>query len=127
MVRIAAVFTLALWCPACGKASSSSPQTAQNVTAARLAGAWEGTGNQTIGFVSETGVFRISWRTRDGQGAGGGAFRLTLRSAISGRPIRVIADQAGAGGGTVDFVDDPRLYEFLVDSTNVEWSIRVEE
>jgi hypothetical protein len=54
-------------------------------------------------------------------------FQLTLRSGISGRPLKVIADHRGDGEGSVEFGDDPRMYEFLVDSTGVEWAITVEE
>jgi hypothetical protein len=50
-----------------------------------------------------------------------------LRSGISGRPIKIITEYRGAGAGSEEFGDDPRMYEFLVDSTGVEWAISVEE
>ena len=55
------------------------------------------------------------------------SFQLTLRSGISGRPLKVITDHRGAGSGSVEFGDDPRMYEFLVDSSGVDWSVSVEE
>ena len=88
---------------------------------------WEGHGNRTIGFTSETGVFRVSWKSFDPATPGAGAFRLTVRSAISGRELRTIADQKGEGAGSVNFTDDPRLYELLVDSSDVRWSISIDE
>lgn len=111
---------------ACRPAAEPSPSP-NRITQARQAGSWEGTGNKTIGFVSESGVFRLNWKTRNERPAGSGTFRLTVRSAISGRPIRVVADQHGEGSGTVDFVDDPRMYDFMVDSANIEWTFHVEE
>jgi len=33
----------------------------------------------------------------------------------------------GAGGGSVEFGDDPRMYEFLVESAGIDWSISVQE
>jgi hypothetical protein len=105
------------------KSSDAGPRTAQ----ATEVPSWEGTGDRTIGFVSESGVFRVNWKTRNERPAGSGMFRLTVRSAISGRPIRIIADQRGEGIGRVDFVDDPRLYEFIVESANVEWWFDAEE
>jgi|KBSSwiStaDraftv2_1062776.scaffolds.fasta_scaffold48762_3 hypothetical protein len=105
------------------KSSDAGRQTAR----AKHVGSWEGTGDRTIGFVSESGVFRVNWKTRNERPAGSGTFRLTVRSAISGRPIRIIADQRGEGSGTVDFVDDPRLYEFIVESANVGWWFGAEE
>src|SRR5688572_21034473 len=83
--------------------------------AARQLGAWSGRGSTTLGFVSESGSFRIIWNARNQDDARPGAFQLTLRSGISGRPMKVIADQKGAGRGSVEFGDDPRMYEFLVD------------
>jgi hypothetical protein len=115
--------TLAICClAACG---ASIPPPPRAISQASQAGAWNGTGNKTIGFVSESGVFRINWQTRDIGGGHDGAFRLTVRSAISGRPIRVVADEHGTRSGSFEFVDDPRMYEFLVDSAGVQWSIQV--
>ena len=39
----------------------------------------------------------------------------------------MIADHQGAGGGSVEFGDDPRMYEFLVESSGIDWSISVQE
>jgi hypothetical protein len=95
--------------------------------AMRELGSWSGTGNTTLGFVSESGSFRITWKAQNHDNARPGAFQLTLRSGISGRPMKVIADHRGASGGSVEFGDDPRLYEFFVESRGVEWSIAVQE
>lgn len=117
MVLVAAI--------ACGSTPEPARETAAPVT--RELGAWTGQGNTTLGFVSESGSFRITWKARNSDNARPGAFQLTLRSGISGRPMKVIADHQGAGGGSVEFGDDPRLYEFLVESNGIAWSISVEE
>jgi hypothetical protein len=90
-------------------------------------GSWKGEGNTTLGFVSETGSFRISWTAQNVDNAKPGSFMLTLRSGISGRTLKVIADHHSAGGGSVEFGDDPRLYEFLVESSGIKWAISVDE
>jgi hypothetical protein len=77
--------------------------------------------------VSESGSFRISWTTRNQDPRAPGFFQLTLRSGISGRPIKIITEHRGAGAGSEEFGDDPRLYEFLVESNGIEWSIAVVE
>ena len=64
--------------------------------ASRELGAWTGTGSTTLGFVSESGSFRITWKAQNQDNARPGAFHLTLRSGISGRPLKVIADHKGA-------------------------------
>jgi hypothetical protein len=93
----------------------------------RQLGSWNGAGSTTLGFVSESGSFRISWMAQNQDNAQPGTFMLTLRSGISGRPIKVIAEHRSAGGGSVEFGDDPRLYEFLVESKGINWHISVEE
>jgi hypothetical protein len=127
LVIRALVLSVIALVPACTPSSTGGPNERQMATVARQMGSWEGTGNKTVGFVSETGCFRINWKTRAEKAPGAGTFRLTVRSAISGRPIRVVADQQGEGAGTVDFADDPRMYDLMVDSTDIEWAFTVEE
>ena len=125
-MRNAALVALAVTAMACG----STPELARAPDAQparRELGSWNGTGNTTLGFVSESGSFRITWKAQNRDNARPGAFQLTLRSGISGRPMKVIADFKGAGGGSVEFGDDPRMYEFLVESHGIDWSITVEE
>ncbi|MCA1586591.1 MAG: hypothetical protein LC791_18075 [Acidobacteria bacterium] len=93
----------------------------------RPIGSWQGKGSRTIGVPSDSGRFRIAWQTRDEHPAGSGTFRLTVHSAVSGRPIQVVADHRGEGSGSAEFDDDPRPYNFMVDSAHVEWSLTVEE
>ncbi len=117
-----AVLTAAI---ACGTAPEPARETPAPVS--RELGAWTGTGSTTLGFVSESGSFRITWKARNQDDVRPGAFQLTLRSGISGRPMKVIADHKGAGGGSVEFGDDPRMYEFLVESKGTDWSVSVQE
>jgi hypothetical protein len=116
---------------ACGPAPDGATPDARRATppptAARELGSWTGKGNTTLGFVSESGSFRITWKAQNHDNTRPGAFQLTLRSGISGRPMKVIADHQGAGGGSVEFGDDPRMYEFLVESRGMDWSIAVHE
>jgi hypothetical protein len=98
------------------------------VAVTRTVGSWQGRGTTTVGDVpSETGRLRIHWQTANESSPGAGTFKLTLRSAISGRTIGIVADHKGTGGGTADFDEGHRTYDFLVESANVDWSFRVEE
>lgn len=124
-----------MWCPALAgltvflaacSPTRSEPQPIVAVT--RTVGSWQGRGTRTVGDVtSETGRFRIHWQTTNESPAGAGTFTLTLRSAISGRTIGIVADVTGTGAGAADFDEGPRTYDFLVESTNVDWTFRVEE
>ena len=104
----------------------SEPQPIVAVT--RPVGSWQGRGTATVGDIpSETGRFRITWETSNESPAGAGTFKLTLRSAISGRTIGIVADHRGNGTGTAEFDDGPRTYDFLVESSNIDWKFKVEE
>jgi hypothetical protein len=105
---------------------SSTPQ--QIVAVTRPVGSWQGHGTASVGDIpSETGRFLITWQTTNESPAGAGTFKLTMRSAISGRPLSVVVDHKGMGTGTANFDEGPRTYDFLVESTNVDWSFKVEE
>ena len=98
------------------------------VAVTRQVGSWSGRGTTTVGDVnSDTGRLRISWQTTNETVQGGGTFKLTLRSGVSGRTIAVIADHKGVGSGTVATDEGPRTYDFLVESANVDWAFQVEE
>jgi hypothetical protein len=104
----------------------SEPQPIVAVT--RPVGSWQGRGTATVGDIpSETGRFRIVWETTNESPAGTGRFKLTMRSAISGRTLGIVADHQGTGTGTADYDEGPRTYDFLVESANVDWTFRVEE
>ena len=104
----------------------SEPQPIVAVT--RPVGSWQGRGTATVGDIpSETGRFRIVWETSNESPAGAGTFKLTLRSAISGRTLGIVADHKGAGSGTAEYDEGPRTYDFLVESAHVDWKFRVEE
>lgn len=125
MPRGCGVLFLALSLTACTPAPSK-PQDIVAVT--REVGAWQGHGTATVGDIpSETGRFRIHWETANQSPAGAGRFKLTLRSAISGRTLQVVVDHTGVGAGTADFDEGPRTYDFLVESANLDWKFRVDE
>ena len=91
-------------------------------------GSWSGHGNgQTGSFSVETGALRLQWETRNENPAGTGTFRVSLHSAISGRPLQVAVDQRGAGRDTTYLEDDPRVSYLVVESANLDWTLNLEE
>ena len=106
---------------------NDSPPTPSLVATTRVVGTWEGRGNQTLGFTSESGRFRVNWQTRNENPPGTGTFHLTAHSAVSGRPIQAITTHRGVGTGSTNVDDDPRPYNLMVESNNVEWTISVED
>jgi hypothetical protein len=106
-----------------------APKPAQEqVVAWKHLGEWSGRGNaQTESFVGLTGSLRMRWHTKNEAPAGSGTFRLTLNSAISGRPLQETVDEKGPGEGTVYAAEDPRAFYVLVESANLDWSFTVDE
>lgn len=91
-------------------------------------GAWAGkTSMQTESFTGATGALRIVWTTKNPTAADGGSFRLTIHSAISGRPLDVAVDQRGPGADTAYVTEDPRAFFAVVDASNLEWAFTVDE
>ena len=94
----------------------------------RSIGSWSGRGNtQTESFTSDTGSFRVRWQTDHEAAPGDGTFRLTLHSAISGRPLAQAVDHRGVGADTSYVSEDPRVFYVVVDSARVEWRFTIDE
>jgi hypothetical protein len=120
------VATMALFAAACG--SPSIPAAKKDVVFWRPIGSWSGRGNVlTESFTSDSGSLRVRWTTSNVAPPGAGTFRLTARSAISGRPLKVAVDEQGAGGGTSYVDEDPHVFYMAVESANLDWSFTVEE
>ena len=114
-----------LFTAACESPREADPE--QVVIWNRL-GEWSGRGNrQTESFASDTGSLRVQWRTGNERPTGAGIFRLTIHSAISGRPLLVAVEHQGNGRDTAYISEDPRVFHAVVESANLDWSFTVEE
>lgn len=99
----------------------------------RPLGSWSGHGTrQTESFTSDTGALRIKWQTQRLAGSAGssgsaGTFRVTAHSAISGRPLEQAVDFRGEGSGIGYVSQDPHVFFLVVDSSQLSWTVTVEE
>lgn len=120
------VLTFVLALADCGRETQTSRAL---VPVEQQMGSWEGTESQTLGLVSQSGSFRIRWQSRvlDGATQSDARFLLTVHSGVSGRPLREVVDQRGGGAGAVNFEDDPRPYNLMVESSGVAWTVTVDE
>jgi hypothetical protein len=82
---------------------------------------------QTDSFNIESGQWRIKWTADNEQPPGSGALKVTIHSAISGRPLGIAIDHKGIGHDTALVTEDPRLYHLEVESHNVDWTLVIEE
>lgn len=112
----------------CESTTASVAATPAGVTRWHALGTWSGRGDiQTGSFDVTTGALRLRWETRDERAPGTGAFRVSLHSAISGRPLQTIVDTKGIGAGTAHLEDEPRVSYLVVESQNVGWTATLEE
>ena len=113
---------------ACSCRAAPAKAATREVVVWRPIGNWSGRGNtQTESFTSDTGSLRVRWQTDHEVAPGDGTFRLTLHSAISGRPLAQAVDHRGVGADTSYVSEDPRVFYFVVDSASVEWSFTIDE
>ncbi len=54
-------------------------------------------------------------------------FRVSLYSAISGRPLQTIVDTQRPGADTVDLAANPRVAYLLIESEQIRWRITLQE
>jgi len=135
----AALLGLCLAAGACRRADTAFATPADPEIAWRPLGSWSGHGNtQTESFTSDSGSLRVEWTTRKrSAGAkdtaasptkgGAGMFRLTIHSAISGRPLMEAVDEQGVGNGTAFVHEDPRVFFAVVESADLDWSFALQE
>jgi len=112
---------------ACGSQAPPKPP-ARDVVIWKQVGAWSGRGNiQTETFTSDTGGFRVRWETRNESTPGAGRLKVVFRSGDSGRPIIEAVDARGVGHDEEEVADNVRWYFLTIESTNVDWTVHVDE
>jgi hypothetical protein len=124
--RALSALTLVTVLADCGRHDEAEPPL---VPVVQPMATWEGTGNQTLGLVSQSGRFRLRWQTRPEPGRDGrdGIFKLTVHSGVSGRPLHEVADQRGPGDGAYNVEDDPRPFNLMVEASGLAWTIWADE
>ena len=89
---------------------------------------WAGRSNlQTESFTSETGSFQVHWVSKPDPGPASGHLKITLHSAVSGRPLSVVMEHDGPGEETVFASDDPREFFLVIDAERTNWSVKLDE
>lgn len=119
----AAALLATLGCTPGGDERQPSPATVWRPVAS-----WSGRETTTLEtFPISAGRLRLHWSTFNESPPGSGRFKLRLHSADSGRVLEEPVDARGVGGGTIDVYDEHLRFYLSVESTNVDWSVRVEE
>jgi len=109
----------------CGHESEQQPKPTFVVW--RTVWSWTGHGDYQSESFNESGEWRIKWETHNEKPPGTGRFKVTVSSAVSGRSILVPIDHKGEGHNIAYIRDEPRPYYLVIDSSNIDWSVTVEE
>ena len=89
---------------------------------------WSGRGNnETDSFNIGSGQWRIKWETSHEQAPGRGAFRVIVHSLVSGRYVSTPVDYKGVGSGIAYVAEDPRQFFLVIESSDIDWKVSVEE
>ena len=117
---------------ACGPRANQRAQAAAPNVVWRQLGSWSGRGSvQTESFTSDSGALRVRWEaslpSSSAAPVAPGVFRLNAHSAISGRLLQQVVDQAGAGSGVGYVQQDPHVFYVVVESNQLNWRFTVEE
>ena len=122
----AALLTAALVINACRSGPKPGPR--QVTVGWRPIASFSGHGDaQTDSFNIESGQWRIKWVTTNEKPPGAGTFKVTVHSAVSGRPLTVAVEHRGIGRDTAYVNEDPRLFHLVIESGGVDWSVSMEE
>jgi len=111
----------------CNRQPEPAPRTP--VTVWRTVATWTGRAPlQTESFISNTGLFRVHWEARPLQPPdNNGTLRITLHSAVSGRPLVDAVDHRGPGRDTVFLSEDPREFFLVIDDQGLDWTVTLDE
>ena len=92
-------------------------------------GSWSGRGNaQTDSFDIGFSQCRVRWEARNETPPGQGVLHVTVNSAVSGRELAVAVDHHRGVGRDLAYVAvDPHFSYLVIESSNVDWSVTVEE
>ena len=94
----------------------------------RPVGSWSGHGDaQSDPFLMEGGRWRVKWEASHEKSPGAGVLKVTVNSAVSGRPLMDAVDHRGVGHDTVYVNEDPRTFYLVIEARGIEWSVTVEE
>ena len=79
---------------------------------------------------AKRGALRVRWETTPEKAEPAqpsGLFRLNAHSAISGRLLQPVVEQAGVGSGVGYVQQDPHVFYVVVESNQLNWTFTVEE
>ena len=122
------ILVAAIAAGACGN-RAPDPKPVERTVVWHQVGSWSGHGSrQTESFASDTGTLRVRWEATAAQpSARPTVFRLSARSAVSGRLLQQVVDRNGPGSG-LDYVQqEPHVFYMDIESNEVNWRFTIEE
>jgi hypothetical protein len=128
MLRRYAIFIMALTAIGCqSKPDTMVPRQPSNAGWQQVA-TWSGHGNAQLDtFDMPDYSWRIRWETKNAPGPARGRLHVEAHSADSGRLLAEPIDVTGNGRDTAAVNVDPHRFYLVVESSDVNWMLIVEE
>ncbi len=121
-------FLCALFLSIAGCKPAPKPQAARPQIGWRPIVSFSGRGDsQTESFDIDSTQWRIKWQTSGAASPGAGSFHVEVHSAVSGRPLADAVQEHGDGHGIAYISEEPRLFELVIDSAGLDWTVAVQE
>lgn len=126
--RVIALLAVLALSGVAGGCKRAEPPKSELVTSWQPVGTWSGHGNvQTESFTSSTGSFKFTWESKSDPGDPPGTLKITLHSAVSGRPLVPAVDHQGDGTDTIYVSEDPREFYVVIEAQRTTWRLKVDE
>jgi hypothetical protein len=113
-----------------GSCRSHAGSSRREIVVWKNLGSWASRGStQTDSFICDSGMLRVQWETRKpgNENKTRGSFKVTVFSEVSGRPLVVAVNHQGIGQGVAYVNEDPREFYLVVDSSDLDWTVAVDE
>lgn len=88
---------------------------------------WRGQASLQTESFGDSGAYRIHWTAKNVKPDVPGRLKITLHSAISGRPLVEVIEHQGDGEDTEEVTEDPREFFLVVEAEGTSWTIDLEE
>jgi outer membrane biogenesis lipoprotein LolB len=106
-----------------GCTSGAEQRQPSGVASWRPIAGWSGKGSAQLGTFPTGGAsLRFHWESNSSD-----LFKIHLHSADSGRTLAEIAERPSPGAQSVEIADDHQRFYLTIESSDSEWTIRVEE
>lgn len=114
--------------PPVGSATTEDTFPKEPIVTWKRVGSWSGRGDgQTTTFFMERHEWRLNWEAKSARGDDESRLTVRAHSGDSGRILDVPLDGVQPGAGSVQMVQEPRVFYLSIEAGDLEWSLSADE